>query len=100
VPDVVAESEHSLAFRDINPQAPDPRARRPEAPRGERWELAKSSSAEETADLVELAGRWRESEGLVGGYRLVFNTGVEAGQTVFHAHLHVLGGRQMEWPPG
>ena len=70
VPDVVAESEHAKA------------------------------SAEELADLVLLARAAARQDGLVDGYRLVFNTGAQAGQTVFHAHLHVLGGRTMEWPPG
>ena len=47
------------------------------------------------------AQRVAEAEGIAGsGYRVVFNTGPEAGQTVFHAHAHVLGGRRMAWPPG
>ena len=98
-PDVVAETADSLAFRDINPQAPTHVLVIPKRHVANAVELA-TSSPEETADLMELAGKVAESEGLDGNYRLVFNTGAGAGQTVFHAHLHVLGGRQMEWPPG
>ena len=98
-PDVVAETEHSLAFRDINPQAPThvlvvPKRHTPNA-----VSLAEAS-ADELADVLALAGRVAEAEGLGAGYRLVFNTGDHAGQTVQHAHLHVLGGRAMTWPPG
>ena len=50
--------------------------------------------------MVRLAGRVAVQEGLSEGHRLVFNTGAGAGQTVFHAHLHVLGGRDLGWPPG
>jgi histidine triad (HIT) family protein len=53
------------------------------------------------AEVVEQAQRVAEAEGIDGsGYRVVFNTGLAAGQTVFHAHAHVLGGRPMTWPPG
>ena len=99
VPDVVAESEHSLAFRDINPQAPTHVLVVPKRHVENAGELAKAS-AEELADLVLLARAAARQDGLVDGYRLVFNTGAQAGQTVFHEHLHVLGGRTMEWPPG
>ena len=97
--DVVLETPDSVAFRDINPQAPVhvlviPRAHHPDV-----GTLA-------TAD-PELAGRLLRdvaavaaAEGVGGGYRLVFNTGAEAGQSVFHVHGHVLGGRGMVWPPG
>ena len=54
----------------------------------------------ELVDLVGAAAAVAEQEGLGDGYRLVFNTGAAAHQTVFHAHLHVLGGRTMGWPPG
>ncbi len=54
----------------------------------------------ELVDLVEAAAAVAAQEGLGEGYRLVFNTGAAAHQTVFHAHLHVLGGRSMGWPPG
>jgi histidine triad (HIT) family protein len=52
------------------------------------------------ADLVECAAAVADSEGLGGDYRLLFNTGSGVGQTVFHVHGHVLGGRPMGWPPG
>ena len=52
------------------------------------------------ADLAAAAGAVAKQEGLGEGYRLVFNTGHQAGQTVFHVHGHVLGGRPMGWPPG
>ena len=51
-------------------------------------------------DLVRTAAGIAGREGLEPGYRMVFNTGAQAGQTVFHVHLHLLGGRPMEWPPG
>jgi histidine triad (HIT) family protein len=50
--------------------------------------------------MIATARDIAEKEGLDDGYRMVFNTGPAAGQTVFHAHLHLLGGRSMEWPPG
>jgi histidine triad (HIT) family protein len=50
--------------------------------------------------VLTAAAHVAEREGLAGAYRTVFNTGAGAGQTVFHAHLHVLGGRPLTWPPG
>ncbi len=58
-----------------------------------------ASSAEELADVVALAARVARDDGLEG-YRLVANTGAAAQQSVFHCHLHVLGGRELTWPPG
>ncbi len=52
------------------------------------------------SELVRVATDFAAQEGLANGYRLVFNTGADAGQTVFHVHLHLLGGRSLTWPPG
>jgi len=97
--DVVHETSTTLTFRDLNPQAPThvlviPRSHYPNAAA-----LAAGEPAT-LVDLFEAASATAESEGLGEGYRLVFNTGAAAHQTVFHAHLHVLGGRAMTWPPG
>ena len=97
--DVVHETGTTLAFRDLEPQAPThvlvvPRRHEPDAA-----SLA-AAAPTELVDLVEAAASVAEQEGLGAGYRLVFNTGAAAHQTVFHAHLHVLGGRSMGWPPG
>lgn len=97
--DVVATSETAIAFRDIEPQAPThvliiPREHQPSAAA-----LAESSPAS-VADLIALAAEVARIDGLGDGYRLVFNTGAAAHQTVFHVHLHLLGGRSMQWPPG
>jgi histidine triad (HIT) family protein len=95
----VHEDDDVVAFHDINPQAPThvlviPRRHEPDAA-----SLGKAAPTE-LVDLVEAAAAVAEQDGLGDGYRLVFNTGPAAHQTVFHAHLHVLGGRAMGWPPG
>jgi len=98
--DLVAESGRTIAFRDINSQAPThvlviPKEHHPD--------LATMAAADGAllAEVVAQAHRVAEAEGIASsGYRVVFNTGIEAGQTVFHAHAHVLGGRRMTWPPG
>ena len=95
---VVAETEHSLAFRDIEPAAPThvlvvPRRHVPDVA------ALGVASAEELADVVALAARVADEAGLPG-YRLVANTGEAAQQSVFHAHVHVVGGRTLSWPPG
>ena len=97
-PAVVAETDLSLAFKDINPQAPThvlvvPKRHVPNAG-------ALAAYPEELADVIDLARTVPEQEGLYYGYRLVFNTGADAGQTVFHVHCHLLGGRELSWPPG
>lgn len=97
--DTVADSDLSIAFRDLDPQAPThvlviPRRHAPTLP-----ELAKVDPAS-TADVLMLARRVARQEGIESGYRLVCNNGAGAQQTVFHAHLHVLGGREFTWPPG
>jgi histidine triad (HIT) family protein len=97
--EVVAESDRALAFRDVNPQAPTHVLVVPRRHVANGAELA-DSSAEDLADVVTVAGQVAEREGLADGYRMVFNTGAGAGQTVFHAHLHLLGGRELTWPPG
>lgn len=96
---IVHETDTTLAFRDLEPQAPThvlvvPRSHFPNA-------AALAEGAPDTAaDLFAAAGEIAEKEGLDGGYRLVFNTGADAHQTVFHVHMHLLGGRAMGWPPG
>ncbi|AHH95066.1 histidine triad nucleotide-binding protein [Kutzneria viridogrisea] len=92
---VVHEGERTLAFRDIGPQASThvlvvPREHHEDA-------LALATDAPGLLDdLVTAAGEVAKSEGITeSGYRLVFNTGPDAGRTVFHAHLHVLGGEQL-----
>jgi histidine triad (HIT) family protein len=98
-PDVVHETATTLAFRDINPQAPThvlvvPKAHHPDAA------ALTAAHPDVMADLVSTAAAVAEAEDLGEGYRMVLNTGAQAGQTVFHVHLHLLGGRAMEWPPG
>ncbi len=95
---VVAETGHSLAFRDIQPQAPTHVLVIPRRHVADLGELADHPG--ELADAVVLARSVAADLGLERGYRLVANTGAQAHQTVFHAHLHVLGGRDLGWPPG
>jgi histidine triad (HIT) family protein len=96
--DVVHTTERTVAFRDVNPQAPlhvlvVPRDHYPNA-------AALATGDPETAtELVRTADAIATAEGY-DDYRMVFNTGADAGQSVFHTHLHLLAGRSFTWPPG
>jgi len=97
--DIVYEDNLCLAFRDIAPQAPVHILVIP------KEAIAKLSDAESKdhalmGHLLLTAKRVAEQEGLTNGYRVVINTGEDGGQTVYHLHLHILGGRHMAWPPG
>ncbi|GMR19668.1 MAG: histidine triad nucleotide-binding protein [Gammaproteobacteria bacterium] len=99
-PDIVYENDEVLAFRDINPQAPTHVLVVPKTHIATINDLG-----EEHKDLVGtlfLAAKTvAEKEGIAkDGYRTVMNCNALSGQTVFHIHLHVLGGRRMSWPPG
>ncbi len=96
--DVVLSTDGAVAFRDINPQAPTHVL---VIPRDHHVNAAATAAADpaSAAHLLEVAAQVASAEGL-DDYRLVFNTGAGVGQTVFHTHLHVLGGRAMTWPPG
>jgi histidine triad (HIT) family protein len=96
--DVVAQNDTALAFRDVNPQAPTHALVVPRSHFADAAALAAGEPAT-VASLVALADDVARHDGL-DDYRLVFNTGPGAGQTVFHTHVHVLGGRAMTWPPG
>ena len=97
--DVVHETDTTVAFRDIEPQAP---VHVLVIPRSHHADAASVAAQEPRTviDMVRVAAAVAAREGLDEGYRLVFNTGSGANQLVFHAHLHVLGGRRMGWPPG
>jgi histidine triad (HIT) family protein len=98
--DIVAESDTAIAFRDVSPQAPTHVL---VIPRDHHANVAAVAAAGDVdvADLFRLAAEVADVEGIAeSGYRLVANTGAAAHQTVFHAHVHVLGGRSMGWPPG
>jgi histidine triad (HIT) family protein len=96
----VGESERTLAFRDINPQAPTHVLVIPKDHYPDLAALAGAGGGL-LAEVAAQAHQVAVAEGLAGsGYRVVFNTGREAGQTVFHVHAHVLGGRPLTWPPG
>lgn len=97
---IVDEDQELLAFKDLNPQAPThlliiPKTHIPTL----------ADLTDQTAYLVAkaalMANRLAQNAGIVqGGYRLVANCGAQAGQSVWHLHLHLLGGRAMAWPPG
>ncbi len=95
---IVYEDDQALAFRDVSPQAPVHILVIPKKP------IPKLSAAEPTdqallGHLLLVASQVAAQENLTG-FRLVVNNGAEVGQTVFHLHLHILGGRDFTWPPG
>ena len=97
--DIVYEDDLCLAFKDISPQAPVHLLVIPKKP------IAKLADAvaedhKLMGHLLLTAKRVAEEAGLTNGYRLVINSGEDGGQTVYHLHLHILGGRHMQWPPG
>lgn len=98
--DVVAEGERWVAFRDANPQAPTHVLVVPRRHVASLDDLS-DDRADLAGELVLAAREVARAEGLAeDGWRLVANTGRGAGQSVFHLHLHVLGGRSLGWPPG
>ncbi len=98
--DIVAEGDGWLAFRDIQPQAPFHVLVIPRAHVSSVAELS-AADAELAAELLLAAAEVARGEGVAEtGYRIVTNVGERAGQSVFHLHFHVLGGRHMRWPPG
>jgi len=98
--DVVYEDELAIGFRDVNPQAPVHVLVIPRRPIKSLVEITDDDAAL-LGHLMHVCSVVAASEGLAdGGYRVVNNVGTDGGQTVDHIHFHVLGGRQMSWPPG
>jgi histidine triad (HIT) family protein len=97
--DIIYEDNLVLAFKDIHPQAPVHILVIPKKPIPT---LADAESQDHAllGHLLLTAKRVAEEAGLKNGYRVVINTGDDGGQTVHHLHLHILGGRQLDWPPG
>ncbi len=97
-PDTVYEDDSVLAFKDINPQAPTHILIIPKTHVATLNDLADPVLA---GKLLQTAIQLAKQEGLAeDGYRTVFNCNERGGQEVFHLHMHLLGGRQMRWPPG
>ena len=95
---IVAQDEHCVAFRDIGPQAPTHVL---VVPRQHVSTLDEVNDPLMIGRAMVMAAEIARKEKIVdGGYRTVVNTNAGAGQTVFHLHVHVLGGRKFSWPPG
>lgn len=95
---IVAETDDCLAFRDITPRAP---VHVLVIPKQHVASISDAADPSQIGKLSLLAAEIAKQEGIAeSGYRTVINTGPDAGQTVFHVHLHLLGGREMGWPPG
>jgi histidine triad (HIT) family protein len=97
--EVVLDRDDVLAFRDVNPQAPTHVLVIPRDHVASLEALA-DEHGELIASLVRATNEVARQEGVAGGFRVVTNIGADAGQSVGHLHLHVLGGRRMHWPPG
>jgi histidine triad (HIT) family protein len=97
--DIVYEDDLCLAFRDINPQAPTHVLL---IPKREIDKLSNARSEDEAllGHLLLAAGKVAKQLGVGDAFRLVLNNGAQAGQSVFHLHLHILAGRKLDWPPG
>lgn len=99
--DIIYETEHLLAFRDINPQAPTHVLIIPRRHVATINDIAAAEAEDEIGRLYGAAAHIARQEGIADdGYRVVMNCNEAAGQTVFHLHLHLLGGRSLGWPPG
>ncbi len=96
---IIYRDDHVLAFRDINPQAPSHILIIP-IQHIDSLADVQAADVELVGRLIAAAQALAKTEGLAQGYRLVINTGRQGGQTVFHLHVHLLGGRAMHWPPG
>jgi histidine triad (HIT) family protein len=97
---IVYEDDRVLAFNDINPQAPTHVLLVPKR-HIESLNSLQAGDDQIVGELVRRAAAIAKERGIsAGGYRTVFNTNRDAGQTVFHIHLHLIGGRSMSWPPG
>jgi histidine triad (HIT) family protein len=97
---VVHETDTVLVFRDLNPQAPTHMLAIPKAHHADAAAMASADPAL-AGEVISAARQAAADDGIeASGYRLVFNTGRDGAQTVFHAHCHLLGGRPMSWPPG
>lgn len=97
--DIVHSDAHCVAFRDVNPQAPMHILLVPRKP------IETLASVEEgdqmlLGHMMRIAGDIADSEGYGDAFRLVVNNGSDAQQSVFHLHLHIIGGRTLSWPPG
>ncbi len=98
--DVVRESDRLVAFRDVNPQAPTHILLIPKDHIESVADLSEHH-AETLTDIMQAATQLAGADGIAeSGWRLVTNVGPDGGQSVFHLHFHLLGGRQMAWPPG
>ncbi len=96
---IVYEDEHCLAFRDVNPQAPMHILIIPKKPIAKLVD-AQANDQALLGHLLLKAGEIANNEGYGDAFRLVVNNGAKASQTVFHLHVHILGGRSFSWPPG
>lgn len=96
---IVHEDEHCIAFHDVNPQAPVHVLLIPRKPLVSLNDLT-DSDAQLAGHLLRMVPRVAAMLGLTEGYRTVINTGDHGGQSVFHLHIHILGGRPLGWPPG
>lgn len=97
--DIVYEDDECLAFRDVNPQAPVHILVIPKRPIARLVEAGDNDQAL-LGRLLLTANQVAREQGVGDAFRLVVNNGAEAGQSVFHLHLHILGGRPFTWPPG
>jgi histidine triad (HIT) family protein len=98
--EIVRESDRLVAFRDTNPQAPTHILLIPKEHVGSIADI-EDRHGDLLADIAQAATQLANAEGIAeSGWRLVTNVGPDAGQSVFHLHLHLLGGRGMAWPPG
>jgi len=93
----IVETEDYVSFKDLNPQAP---VHALVIPKKHFVSINEIEDTELLGKLFQGARQTAEKLGVGDGHRLVVNTGEKGGQTVFHMHIHVLGGRNMQWPPG
>ncbi|MBK7381285.1 MAG: histidine triad nucleotide-binding protein [Ignavibacteriales bacterium] len=99
--DIVFESDNVLAFKDINPKAPVHVLIIPKIEIPKVTDLKGSEHAALLGEMIDAANKIAKDFGIADeGFRLVFNCGENGGQEVYHLHLHLLGGRKMNWPPG
>lgn len=99
--DIVYESENVLAFKDIRPQAPVHVLIIPKIEIPKVTDIKGSEHAQLLVEMFDAANKIADDLGIKeSGFRLVFNCGNNGGQEVYHLHMHLLGGRKMNWPPG